>query len=97
VQPQLDPIRRQGTFDEVVTGLDESNALFEARRCLSCGNCFSCDNCYGVCPDNAVLKLSGAPDANVNGYEIDLDYCKGCGMCVAECPCGAIRMEPEEI
>jgi NADPH-dependent glutamate synthase beta subunit-like oxidoreductase len=97
MQPQLDPIRRQGTFDEVVTGLDESNALFEARRCLSCGNCFSCDNCYGVCPDNAVVKLSEALDANLNGYAIDLDYCKGCGMCVAECPCGAIRMEPEEI
>jgi NADPH-dependent glutamate synthase beta subunit-like oxidoreductase len=97
VQPQLDPIRRQGTFDEVVQGLDESNALFEARRCLSCGNCFSCDNCYGVCPDNAVLKLSDAAEANVNGYEIDLDYCKGCGMCVSECPSGAIRMEPEEI
>ncbi len=97
VQPQLDPIRRQGTFDEVVQGLDESNALFEARRCLSCGNCFSCDNCYGVCPDNAVLKLSEAVAANVNGYAIDLDYCKGCGMCVSECPSGAIRMEPEEI
>ena len=48
---------RSPRFDEVVGGLDESNALFEARRCLSCGNCFSCDNCYGVCPDNAVLKL----------------------------------------
>jgi len=97
VQPQLDPIRRQGTFDEVVQGLDESNALFEARRCLSCGNCFSCDNCYGVCPDNAVLKLGDAVSANVNGYAIDLDYCKGCGMCVSECPSGAIRMEPETI
>ena len=52
----------QSTFDEVVGGLDETNALFEARRCLSCGNCFACDNCYGVCPDNAVIKLdSPAP------------------------------------
>ena len=25
---------------------------------MSCGTCFSCDNCYGVCPDNAVLKLA---------------------------------------
>src|ERR1035437_9302307 len=25
------------------------------------------------------------------------DYCKGCGMCVAECPCGAIKMVAEEI
>jgi Pyruvate/2-oxoacid:ferredoxin oxidoreductase delta subunit len=97
VQPQLEIERRRGTFDEVTRGLDPSNALFEARRCLSCGNCFSCDNCYGVCPDNAVLKLSDAVAANINGYEIDLDFCKGCGMCVSECPSGAIRMEPETI
>jgi NADPH-dependent glutamate synthase beta subunit-like oxidoreductase len=97
VQPKLEAARRRATFEEVVGGLDESNALYEARRCLSCGNCFSCDNCYGVCPDNAVLKLSEAADANVNGYEIDLDFCKGCGMCVSECPCGAIEMVPEEI
>ena len=57
VRPQLELARRASTFDEVVGGLDESNALFEARRCLSCGNCFACDNCYGVCPDNAVIKL----------------------------------------
>ncbi len=91
VQPQLEVARRRSTFDEVSGGLDESNALYEARRCLSCGNCFSCDNCYGVCPDNAVIKL-GEPGEL---YEIDLDFCKGCGMCVAECPCGAIEMVPE--
>ena len=85
------------TFDEVVRGLDIDNALYEARRCMSCGNCFACDNCYGVCPDNAVLKLAEGPEANVNGYLIDLDYCKGCGICVAECPSGAIEMAPELI
>jgi NADPH-dependent glutamate synthase beta subunit-like oxidoreductase len=93
----LELARRTETFDEVKHPLDESNALYEARRCLSCGTCFACDNCYGVCPDNAVLKLSEAAEANRNGYEIDLDYCKGCGMCVSECPCGAIKMVPEEI
>jgi NADPH-dependent glutamate synthase beta subunit-like oxidoreductase len=92
VAPQLDLIRRQSSFDEVVSGLDEDNALFEARRCLSCGNCFGCDNCYGVCPDNAVLKT-----AEGDGYAFDLDYCKGCGICVKECPCGAIEMVPETI
>ncbi len=90
VAPQLDAIRRQSSFDEVTRGLDESNALFEARRCLSCGNCFGCDNCYGVCPDNAVLKVDEG-----DGYAFDLDYCKGCGICVEECPCGAIEMIPE--
>ncbi|HMD74795.1 MAG TPA: NAD(P)-binding protein [Steroidobacteraceae bacterium] len=92
VQPLLDIVRRKSTFDEVAQGLDESNALFEARRCLSCGNCFECDNCYGVCPDNAVTKLGPG-----KRYQFNLDYCKGCGMCVAECPCGAIRMEPERV
>ena len=91
VQPQLEIERRRSTFDEVVGGLDRSNALYEARRCLSCGNCFSCDNCYGVCPDNAVIKL-GQPGEL---YEIDLDFCKGCGLCVEECPSGAIEMIPE--
>ena len=71
-------------------GLDQTNALFEARRCLSCGNCFECDNCYGVCPDNAVTKLGGA-----KRYAFNYDYCKGCGICAAECPCGAIVMTPE--
>ena len=92
VQPELEAVRRQTGFEEVVGGLTESNALFEARRCMSCGNCFECDNCYGVCPDNAVSKL-GAGDR----YAFDYDYCKGCGICVAECPCGAIVMVPELI
>jgi NADPH-dependent glutamate synthase beta subunit-like oxidoreductase len=90
-QPRLEAARRASGFAEVVGGLDAGNALFEARRCMSCGNCFSCDNCYGVCPDNAVIKL-GAPGER---YEIDLDYCKGCGICAEECPCGAIEMIPE--
>ncbi|AGX86535.1 NAD(P)-binding protein [Candidatus Symbiobacter mobilis] len=92
VRPMLDIIRRQSTFEEVQGGLDESNALFEARRCLSCGNCFECDNCYGVCPDNAVIKLGPG-----KGFEFNYDYCKGCGICVAECPCGSIKMVPEDI
>jgi NADPH-dependent glutamate synthase beta subunit-like oxidoreductase len=92
VRPTLDLVRRQSTFDEVVGGLDESTALFEARRCLSCGNCFECDNCYGVCPDNAVIKLG--PGLR---FEFNLDYCKGCGICRTECPCGAIEMISESI
>jgi Pyruvate/2-oxoacid:ferredoxin oxidoreductase delta subunit len=94
VRPMLELVRRQSTFDEVVSGLDESNALYEARRCMSCGNCFACDNCYGVCPDNAVIKLE---PTGAYQYDYDLDYCKGCGICAEECPCGAIEMVPEEI
>ncbi len=92
VRAHLDLVRRQTTFDEVVLGLDEDNALFEARRCMSCGNCFECDNCYGVCPDNAIIKLGPGKK-----FEINYDYCKGCGICVTECPCGAIEMVNEDI
>jgi 2-oxoacid:acceptor oxidoreductase delta subunit (pyruvate/2-ketoisovalerate family) len=92
VQPMLGIVRRQSTFDEVQGGLDATTALFEARRCLSCGNCFECDNCYGVCPDNAVVKLGPG-----KRFEFNYDYCKGCGICAAECPCGAIEMKAETI
>ena len=90
VRPRLEAARRTSTFDEVVGGLDASTALYEARRCLSCGSCFECDNCYGVCPDNAVRKLGAGLK-----FEFDYDYCKGCGICVQECPAGAIVMVPE--
>lgn len=89
VRPRLDAARRAETFDEVVQGLDAETALFEARRCMSCGNCFGCDNCFGVCPDNAVIKHADGT------YEINLDFCKGCGLCAAECPAGAIDMNLE--
>jgi NADPH-dependent glutamate synthase beta subunit-like oxidoreductase len=92
MRPQLDAGRRSSSFDEVPGRLTEENALFEARRCLSCGNCFECDNCYGVCPDNAVIKLGPG-----QRFQFNLDYCKGCGMCASECPCGAIDMVPESI
>jgi NADPH-dependent glutamate synthase beta subunit-like oxidoreductase len=92
VRPRLEAARRASTFDEVVQPLDASNALFEARRCMSCGNCFECDNCFGVCPDAAVVKLGAGLR-----YDIALDYCKGCGVCAAECPANAIEMVPESI
>lgn len=48
-------------------------------------------NCYSACPDDAITKLGPG-----KGFVIDYDYGKGCGPCVAECPCGAIEMIPEE-
>lgn len=92
VRPMLSVMRRQSGFAEIVGNIDQDSATFEARRCMSCGNCFECDNCYGVCPDNAVTKLG--PGMR---FEFKYDYCKGCGLCVSECPCGAIKMTPEDI
>lgn len=90
VRPRLEQARRTTGFEEVVHGLDEATALYEARRCMSCGSCFECDNCYGMCPDNAVIKLGPG-----KRFAIDYDFCKGCGICAAECPSGSILMVPE--
>jgi NADPH-dependent glutamate synthase beta subunit-like oxidoreductase/Pyruvate/2-oxoacid:ferredoxin oxidoreductase delta subunit len=65
-----------------------AQALAEAARCFSCGECTFCDNCLVSCPDMAVRRANG-------GYEIDGNYCKGCGLCVAECPTGSIAMAEE--
>lgn len=74
---------------EVQLGLDVERALAEAARCFSCGTCISCDNCFHYCPDLAIRRLPGG------GYEVDGDYCKGCGICVRECPTGSMEMIEE--
>ena len=81
---------RESTFDEVQGGLDAHNALFEARRCLSCGNCFECDGCLGACPEDAVIKLGVG-----HRYRFDLDRCTGCAVCFEQCPVHAIEMVAE--
>ena len=78
----LDPVERRSTFDEVHLGLEDAN---EASRCLSCGVCNECDMYITYCPEG-VLKRVG------HRLEFDYAYCKGCGMCVAECPRNVIFM-----
>jgi Pyruvate/2-oxoacid:ferredoxin oxidoreductase delta subunit len=56
---------------------------------MTCGTCIECDNCFIFCPDTAVAK-----DADrETHYAILEQYCKGCGLCVAECPRGAVHLE----
>jgi NADPH-dependent glutamate synthase beta subunit-like oxidoreductase len=79
---------RAKSFSEITPGLSKASALLEARRCFNCGVCNLCDNCFFFCPD---LAISARPDKQ--GYEINYDYCKGCCICVEECPRGAISIE----
>ena len=89
-QKFLDSKHRRSGFEEVVSGLTEREALFEARRCLSCGNCFECDGCYGACPEDAIIKLKPG-----KRYRFDYERCTGCAVCFEQCPCHAIEMIPE--
>lgn len=90
-QMMLDIEKRVESFDEILSGLTEKQARYEAQRCLSCGNCFECDGCYGSCPEDAIIKLGPG-----KRYEYDYNKCTGCAVCYEQCPCHAIEMIPEE-
>lgn len=89
-QDRLAPNEAVRSFEEVIAGLDEQEARYEAQRCLSCGNCFECDGCYGACPEDAIIKLGPG-----QRYKFDYDACTGCGVCFEQCPVYAIEMIPE--
>ena len=83
--------RRTSQVTEVTLAYSRDEALAEADRCMSCGVCNGCDNCYIVCPDVSVMR-----DARENGrYSIRTHYCKGCLVCVQECPTGCLERVPE--
>ena len=89
-QAVLDVAARMSGFEEVVAGLAEKEARYEAQRCYSCGNCFECDNCYAACPEDAITRLGPG-----RRYRINYDKCTGCAVCVEQCPCHAMEMVAE--
>ncbi len=91
-QEKLKPEKAIQNFDEVIAGISEKEARFEAQRCLSCGNCFECDGCFGACPEDAIIKLGKG-----NRYAFNYDACTGCAVCYEQCPCHAIEMIPEPV
>lgn len=50
--------------------------------------CNKCKLCWIYCPDNSRVEIE-------THYDVDLDYCKGCGICAHECPKKAIEMKLE--
>ena len=87
-EQRLPPAQRLASDAEVQIGFDLDQALAETERCFSCGTCIQCDNCVHYCPDLAVKREAG-------GYVVLTDYCKGCGLCVKECPTGSMKMIEE--
>ena len=82
--------RRIRGFEEVTFTLTEDRAVKEAERCFSCGTCNECENCYVFCPDTSVIKTG-----EMFSHQVDYDFCKGCGICLSECPRGAISLKEE--
>jgi NADPH-dependent glutamate synthase beta subunit-like oxidoreductase len=100
-QPQKPVEERVHDFAEVNLGFSEKEARAEAARCFSCGTCNLCDTCLTFCPDVAIARRVAPPypvplaRLNGAGYQVNYDYCKGCGVCAEECPRHAISLEEE--
>jgi len=92
-EPTL-PVEQRISDEEITTTLSGPLITVESQRCFSCGNCLACDNCWTLCPDSAVLKTKELA-SDGSHYVFDYDYCKGCGLCAHECPCGYIDMLDE--
>jgi len=75
-------------FAETNAGLTLQEALAEAARCFQCGVCNDCELCQIYCSEAAIQR-----DPVSGQLVIDLEHCKGCGVCAVECPRGAISME----
>jgi len=91
-QRELSVAMRLEGFSEIIAGLSDAEARYEAQRCYSCGDCYECDNCYAACPEQAIIKLGPG-----KRYAFDFDKCTGCAVCFEQCPCHAIAMIPEGV
>ncbi len=87
---ELPALTRIKNFKEVRRQFSFKSAQKEAERCFSCGSCNLCGNCFIFCPDGSVDFNENKPPV-----KIDYNYCKGCGICMQECPRGVIHMVQE--
>ena len=93
-QPRVTPVAqppetRVRSFVEIETTFSADAAAQEFDRCFNCGVCNACDYCRLFCPEMAVITDTAK-------RWIHMDYCKGCGICVTECPRNAMAMEEED-
>ncbi|MBW1809856.1 MAG: 4Fe-4S binding protein [Deltaproteobacteria bacterium] len=74
---------------------NKSPSLEQAEKlatvCLATLDCTYCEVCELLCPDQCITR-----HPETGHILIDLNHCKGCGLCAVYCPKGAIQMELEK-
>jgi Pyruvate/2-oxoacid:ferredoxin oxidoreductase delta subunit len=92
VRPQPRPAgERAADSAEAAPGLSSAEARAAAERCLATLTCTYCEVCQLMCPDMCITR-----DGDSGQICVDLDHCKGCGLCAHFCPKGALEMEVEQ-
>ena len=81
------PVAERSPDTEIQLGLAETEALDEAKRCMSCGMCMDCESCWMYCTNNCFVKLPKGEH-----YKVKMELCNGCKKCADACPCGYIEM-----
>ena len=66
------------------------------RPAVNASACTGCLQCYMVCPDGVIYKVPADNKAGV-GVAVDLDFCKGCGVCASACKFDALAMVSEAV
>jgi pyruvate ferredoxin oxidoreductase delta subunit len=68
----------------------ETGAWRTERPSIDNDKCIKCGVCWIFCPDVSIDRDSEGR------FEVNLTYCKGCGICANECPISCITMISEE-
>lgn len=67
----------------------------QVRPVIDAVACTGCLQCYMYCPDGTIRKTHAPKGADEAAVFVDLDFCKGCGICQTVCRFDAITMVPE--
>ncbi len=94
---EMSPVPKLDSLEDFPLGssfpsfyITEKNAGWRVfRPVIDLAKCVQCHRCYLLCPDGAIHKT---PEGT---FEVDYDFCKGCGICAHECKLQAITMKKE--
>lgn len=78
-------ISEPGSTEKYFTGTWRSS-----RPVIDRAKCIKCQACWRACPDAAIKEDSDGT------FIVNYDYCKGCLLCIKECPVKAISKEMEQ-
>ncbi|MGQ9732240.1 MAG: 4Fe-4S binding protein [Candidatus Zipacnadales bacterium] len=82
-------LARGGIIPQPATSLEYKTGGWRTFRPVRDSEaCIDCLFCWVYCPDDAII----CQEQSVKHQPIDLEHCKGCGVCAAVCPKNCIAM-----